>query len=193
MPYVFHHPQFITPNDTASFTTATLSVLIEIKGDMRRSFRHAERRFLKGGCIMSLSFPALQSLLPPQQVLFGDEQTHLLSLLAFSPTAGHPQLIAQEHLTGNEWRVLMALIDAYPGYASYAHLLALLTPCSLQANQKRLQEARAHGNDAMKQVLRPLRKVLAQMHPKLRRLGLMAASVQTLGYLLAAFDEGGDG
>src|SRR6266536_5526024 len=138
------------------------------------------------------SFPSLEPLLAPGQTLDGNEQARLLSLLAFSPTTERPRLVAQVHLTGNEWRVLMALIDAYPHYASYARLLALLTPCSLEACQQRLRDARAHGNDAMKQVLRPLRKVLAQMQPKLRRLGLMVASVQTLGYLLTAFDEAVD-
>jgi hypothetical protein len=139
---------------------------------------------------LDLSLRSLEPLLPPGHTLDGNEQTRLLSLLAFSPPAGHPQLVAQVHLTGNEWRVLMALIDAYPGYASYAHLLAaLLTSSSLQACQQRLQEARTHGNDAMKRVLRPLRKVLTQMHPKLKNVGLIAASVHALGYLLVAFDE----
>ena len=85
--------------------------------------------------------------------------------------------------------MLMALVEAYPGYASYASLLALLTPYSPQACQERLREARTHGNDALKRVLRPLRKVLASLHPKLKQVGLMVASVQWLGYLLAAFDE----
>jgi len=138
------------------------------------------------------SFPSLEPLFPSGYTLDGNEQRRLLSLLAFSPTTERPRLVAQVHLTGNEWRVLMALIDAHPHYAPYARLLALLTPCSLEACQQRLRDARAHGNDAMKQVLRPLRKVLAQMQPKLRRLGLMVASVQTLGYLLTAFDEAVD-
>ncbi|HYU74658.1 MAG TPA: hypothetical protein VEL31_18465 [Ktedonobacteraceae bacterium] len=132
------------------------------------------------------SFPILE-LLPPGYTLAGHEQTRLLSLLA--PASEHPQLVAQEHLTGSEWRVLTALIEAYPGYAPYAHLLALLTPPSFEACQQRLREARIHGNTAIKQVLRPLREVLAGMHPKLKHVGLMVASVQGLGYLLATFDE----
>ncbi len=135
------------------------------------------------------SFPSLEPLLPPGHALDGNEQRRLLSLLAFSPTTERPQLVAQVHLTGNEWRVLRALIDAYPHYAPYARLLALLTPCSLEACQQRLRDARAHGNDVMKQVLRPLRKVLAGMQPKLGNLGLMAASVHSYGYLLVRFDE----
>ncbi len=134
-------------------------------------------------------FHALEPLLAPGQTLDRDEQRRLLSLLAVSPAAGRPRLIAQERLTPGEWRVLMALIDASPGYASYAHLLALLTPPSFEACQQRLREARTHGNTAIKQVLRPLREVLAGMHPKLKHVGLMVASVQGLGYLLATFDE----
>lgn len=137
------------------------------------------------------SFLSLESLFPPGYALDGNAQTRMLSLM-FSPT-GRPQLVAQVHLTGKEWRILMGLVDAYPGYAPYARLLALLTSSSRQACQQRLQEARVLGNDAIKQVLRPLRKVLAGMHPKLRSLGLMVASVVTLGYLLAAFDEAVDG
>lgn len=132
-------------------------------------------------------FPALEPLLAPGHTLDGDEQTGLLSLLASSP--GRPRLVAQERLTRNEWRVLTALVEAYPGYASYASLLALLTSSDEQMCQQRLRAARTHGNDALKRVLRPLRKVLASLHPKLNHVGLMVASVQWLGYLVAAFDE----
>src|SRR5450755_2629901 len=120
---------------------------------------------------LDLSFPCLESLLPSGYTLAGNEQTRLLSLLASSPEQ-RPQLVAQERLTPNEWCVLMALIEAYPGYAPHARLLALLTPSSLEVCQQRLREARARDNDAIKQVLRPLRKVLASLHPKLQSLGL---------------------
>lgn len=137
---------------------------------------------------LDLSFPCLESLLPSGYTLAGNEQTRLLSLLASSPEQ-RPQLVAQEHLTRKEWCVLMALIEVYPGYAPYARLLALLTSSSFEACQQRLREARSHGNSAIKQVLRPLREVLAGMHPKLKHVGLMVASVQGLGYLLVPFDE----
>ena len=138
--------------------------------------------------VLDLSFPCLESLLPPGQTLAGNEQTRLLSLLA-SSREQRPQLVAQEHLTRKEWCVFMALIDVYPGYAPYAHLLALLTSSDEHMWKLRLREARTHGNTAIKHVLRPLREVLAGIHPKLKRTGLMVASVQSLGYLLAAFDE----
>ena len=106
------------------------------------------------------------------------------------PSQGeHGRLIAQEYLTPAEWRILMALIEAYPSYASYAHLLALLTSSSEQGCQHRLHEARASSSAALKHVLRPLRKVLTSLHPKLRQVGLRAASVQARGYVLVAFEE----
>lgn len=136
---------------------------------------------------MDLSFPTLQPLLPPKHALFGDEQAQTLSLLTLSPE-GRPHLVAQQQLTGNEWRVLMMLIDAYPRYASYAQLLSQVTTCSVVECQVRLKEAWLHGNDAVKRELRPLRDALSSMHPKLGPLSLTVASVQRLGYLLAALE-----
>ncbi len=141
---------------------------------------------------MHLLFPSLEPLFPSGYTLTGNDEGRLLSLLARLPSEEHGRLLAQEHLTPTEWRILMALIDAYPGYASYAHLLAVLTSSSPQACQQRLQEARVGGTDAVKRVLHPLRKVLASLHPKLEHVGLRAASVQGFGYLLVAFSESGE-
>jgi hypothetical protein len=58
---------------------------------------------------LDLSFLCLESLLPSGYTLAGNEQTRLLTLIASSPEQ-RPQLVAQERLTINEWRVLMALI-----------------------------------------------------------------------------------
>jgi hypothetical protein len=125
-----------------------------------------------------LVFSALEPLLPPGSTLVGNEAGHLLSLLARLSSEEQGRLTAQEHLTWSEWRVLMALIDAYPGYASYAHLLAVLTSSSEQACQQRLLDARTSGSVAVKHALRPLRKVLTPLHPKLQYIGLRAAAVQ---------------
>ena len=134
-------------------------------------------------------FPALEPLFPAGYTLTGNDEARLLSLLARVASEGERgRLLAQEYLTPTEWRVLMTLIDAYPGYASYAHLLAVLTSSSEQVCQERLHEARASGCFAVKQVLHPLRKVLASLHPKLRQVGLRAASVQGQGYVLVAFE-----
>jgi len=134
-------------------------------------------------------FPSLESLFPSGYTLTGNDEARLLSLLARVASEGERgRLLAQEYLTPTEWRVLMTLIDAYPGYASYAHLLAVLTSSSEQVCQERLHEARASGSLAVKYILRPLRKVLASLHPKLRHVGLRAASVQGQGYVLVAFE-----
>jgi hypothetical protein len=79
----------------------------------------------------------------------------------------------------------------HPGFNKLSHC-SCVTIVPIETNQSHFwgESTRQRCHE---QVLRPLRKVLAQMHPKLRRLGLMTASVQTLGYLLAAFDEGVDG
>jgi hypothetical protein len=138
-----------------------------------------------------LVFSTLEPLLPPGSTLVGNQEARLLSLLAFVPSEEGEQgrLIAQEHLTRTEWRILMTLIDASPGYASYAHLLAVLTSSSERAYQQRLHEARASGSTALKHTLRPLRKVLDSLHPKLRQVGLKAVSVQGQGYVLVAFKQ----
>ncbi len=138
-------------------------------------------------------FPALEPLFPEGSTLVGNDEARLLSLLARLPSESEQgRLLAQEYLTPTEWRILMVLIDAYPGYASYAHLLAVLTSSSEQSCQQRLQEARVGGSVAIKHVLRPLRKVLASLHPKLKHIGLRAASVQGQGYVLVA-SEGENG
>ena len=135
-------------------------------------------------------FPALEPLFPAGYTLTGNDEARLLSLLVRVPSEGERgRLIAQEYLTPAEWRILMALIEAYPSYASYAHLAPLLTSSSEQGCQHRLHEARASSSAALKHVLRPLRKVLTSLHPKLRQVGLRAASVQGRGYVLVAFEE----
>src|SRR5450755_1969551 len=135
-------------------------------------------------------FPALEPLFPAGYTLTGNDEGRLLSLLARVASEGERgRLIAQEYLTPAEWRILMALIEAYPSYASYAHLLALLTSSSEQGCRERLHAARVSGSIAVKYVLRPLRKVLASLHPKLRHVGLRAASVQARGYVLVTFEE----
>jgi hypothetical protein len=135
-------------------------------------------------------FPALEPLFPSGATLVGNDEARLLSLLARVASEGEQgRLLAQEYLTPTEWRVLMTLIEAYPGYASYAHLLAVLASSSEQVCRERLHAARADGNVAVKYVLRPLRKVLASLHPKLRHVGLRAASIQARGYVLVAFEE----
>jgi hypothetical protein len=135
-------------------------------------------------------FPSLEPLFPAGYTLIGNDEARLLSLLVRVASEGEQggRLLAQEYLTPTEWRVLMMLIDTYPGYASYAHLLAVLTSSSEQVCQERLHEARASGSLAVKYILRPLRKVLASLHPKLRHVGLRAASVQGQGYVLVAFE-----
>jgi hypothetical protein len=131
-------------------------------------------------------FPSLEPLFPAGYTLTGNDEARLLSLLARVASEGEQgRLLAQEYLTPTEWRVLMTLIDAFPGYA---HLLAVLTSSSEQVCQERLYEARASGSLAVKPVLRPLRKVLASLHPKLKQVGLRAASVQGQGYVLVAFE-----
>jgi hypothetical protein len=85
-------------------------------------------------------FPSLEPLFPAGSALVGNDEARLLSLLARLSSEGEQgRLIAQDYLTPTEWRVLMALIEAYPGYASYAHLLAVLTSSSEQECQERLQ------------------------------------------------------
>ena len=136
-------------------------------------------------------FPSLEPLFPSGYTLIGNDEARLLSLLVRVASEGEQggRLLAQEYLTPTEWRVLMMLIDTYPGYASYAHLLAVLTSSSEHVCQERLHAARASGSIAIKHVLRPLRKVLTSLHPKLRQVGLRAASVQGRGYVLVAFEE----
>jgi hypothetical protein len=124
-------------------------------------------------------FPSLEPLFPSGSTLVGNDEARLLSLLVRVPPEGEQgRLLAQEYLTPTEWRILMALIEAYPGYASYAHLLAVLTSSSEQGCQQRLHAARTDGNAALKHVLRPLCKVLTSLHPKLYHVGLKVVSVQ---------------
>jgi hypothetical protein len=135
-------------------------------------------------------FPSLEPLFPAGYTLIGNDEGRLLSLLARVASEGEQgRLLAQEYLTPTAWRLLMTLIDAYPGYASYAHLLAVLTSSSEQMCQKRLHAARASGSLAVKHVLRPLRKVLTSLHPKLQHVGLRVVAVQARGYVLDGLTE----
>lgn len=137
---------------------------------------------------MSHPFPMLHSLFPSSEhSLDVDEQLQVLSLVTLSAT-GKPRLSVQRQFTHNEWRILMSLLEAYPIYVPYAHLLAQVTPFSQEECQARLKVARQQGNDEVKRELRPVRDALVLMHSRLADLSLTVASVQRLGYLLAVLE-----
>jgi hypothetical protein len=107
----------------------------------------------------------LHGLLPAGQMLALHSEVRALSLLCDGP-----ELLEQQQFSDSEFRVLKAVLEAFPYYCPYEVLLASVTahtanvPTITQC-RKRLQAAQRHGE--WRQELRPIRRALSSLRSKL--------------------------
>lgn len=137
---------------------------------------------------MSDSFPNLQPILAPSQALIMNGEDRTLQLLTIMNE--RPTVVIQQQFSGNEWRVLIPILRAYPKYASYEVLLTALTNVPLAVSRQRLAEARQ--NKTIRQELRAIRDALFNLSEKLVAFGFTYASIYERGYTLALLSSYGE-
>lgn len=107
----------------------------------------------------------LHGLLPEGQTLALHAEVRALSLLCDGP-----ELLEQQQFSDSEFRVLKAVLEAFPYYCPYEALLASVTAhavnvSTITQSRKRLQAAQSHGE--WRQELRPIRRALSSLRNKL--------------------------
>lgn len=124
----------------------------------------------------------LPELMPETQKLALNLETHTLSLLADGP-----QLVAEQQLSTNEFRVIVPIFEFFPYYCPYEVLFAHLTSEVVTATiidhcHKYLQEAQNQGN--WQQELRPVRRAISSLRNKLDCFQLRISTVRERGCAL---------
>jgi hypothetical protein len=94
----------------------------------------------------------------------------------------------EEQFTSSEIAVLVPLLRSYPSYCPYEMILASyetgrLTEETIVRYRMRLHEA-LQQPEVWDMMMRPMRGVLSRARLKLRRFGLVVASVSETGYML---------
>ncbi len=130
-------------------------------------------------------FLGIQSILRPQSELVRREEDRTLQLLVM--IQGLPHIVEQERFSRNEWCVLIPILEAYPGYAAYAVLLAALIDVPRSSVQHRLEEARRLKT--LRQELRAVRDAVFHADQKITSFGLTLAPIHEYGYTLALLQE----
>ena len=129
----------------------------------------------------------LPGLVPTGQVLVLHRSLSLL--LCLSCEQGEPQLQCLAHLTPEEMRVLLPLLQAFPAYAPYAAVLASLDALPLEEAHRRVDRARMQTEARWTALLHPLRAVLSGLRPKVHPCGLEIVAVWRRGYLLTRWHK----
>lgn len=125
---------------------------------------------------------SLHGLLPEGQKLALHLEVHTLSLLGEGP-----ELLKQQLFSDSEFRVLKAVLEAFPYYCPYEVLLASITHHSanlttITQSRQRLQEAQKRGE--WRQELRPIRRALSSLRNKLHIFSLEISIVREGGCCL---------
>jgi hypothetical protein len=94
--------------------------------------------------------------------------------------------LAECALTAKELPLILALLNAWPLYCPYAHLLSLLSDESEQSIAKRLDPLYA---ESFQQDIAPVREELKECRHRLALLGLSIRAVYECGYLLCPLAE----
>ncbi|GAC1466023.1 MAG: hypothetical protein PVS3B1_12600 [Ktedonobacteraceae bacterium] len=123
-------------------------------------------------------FP-LRGLLLEGQLLALHSTTRSLSLLAEGP-----ELLEQQQFSDSEFRVLKAVLQAFPYYCPYEVLLASITTHSINTStvnhsRRKLQEAQSQGE--WRQELRPIRRAISSLRTKLHTFQLEISIVREGG------------
>ena len=132
---------------------------------------------------------SLPGLVPTGQVLVLHRSLSLL--LCLSCVQGEPYLRCIAHLTEEEMRVLLPLLQTFPAYAPYAAVLASLEAISLEEAHQRVDRARMQTEERWTTLLHPLRAVVSGLRPKVHPCGLEIVAVWRRGYLLTRWNGTG--
>ena len=124
-----------------------------------------------------LHFP-LAGLLPPDSHLIVNPLLRTATVFTHGPD-NETRMIAQQHFSPYEMRILMPLLHAYPSYCSYELLLAHLFSISLE-------EARRHLSETRTLTIRPIRRAIGGLVVGLATLGLHVRNIRGAGYLVEA-------
>jgi len=121
----------------------------------------------------------LGMLLPEDQKLALNLETRTMSLLS-----NGPQLIVEQQLSANEMYMIVPIIEFFPHYCPYEVLLShlytkVVTTSSIEQCRKQLQEAQKCG--AWQQELRPIRRAISSLRPKLCSFQLGISNVRERG------------
>ena len=124
----------------------------------------APSKFYDDRAVRILHF-SLHGLLPEGQTLALHSEARALSLLSEGP-----ELLEQQQFSDSEFRVLKAVLEAFPYYCPYEVLLASVTAhtvnvSTIAQSRTRLQIAQSHGE--WRQELRPIRRALSSLRNKL--------------------------
>ncbi len=122
---------------------------------------------------------SLDALLPSDQKLALNIETRTMALL----TEG-PQLIVEHQFSVNEWHMILPILSFFPHYCPYEVLLSYLsvktvTSATIEQCRERLQEAQKNG--AWQQELRPIRRAISSLRPKLYSFQLGISNVRERG------------
>lgn len=119
---------------------------------------------------------SLSGLLPEGQTLVADAQLRILSLL------GESQMIEQQHLTDNEYFLVMELLASYPYHCPLEQLLSTTSGRSLSRCREQVMRALEEGSIDF--LMRPTRNLLSRCRVKLHPFGIDIRSIIGTGYQL---------
>ncbi|MFL5624773.1 MAG: hypothetical protein ACJ788_04165 [Ktedonobacteraceae bacterium] len=125
---------------------------------------------------------ALPDLLPPGHVLMLNTCPSIDHFIISQLSGEVHGLVAQQLFSELEIYVLVALLEAYPHYASYEALLAALSDTPVE--QARQVVHQAIDGKTLDTLLNPLRNLFARCRPRLHDFGIDVGSRRGLGYQL---------
>jgi hypothetical protein len=119
----------------------------------------------------------LPGILPEQIHFLLDQEARMAMLLSVDDIQSVPSLCSFQ-LTPSSTRVLLSLLQAYPGHCSHQELFDALFPLPQQDKYERAWDKNL--------AIRPIRRALAALTPALHAFSLQAISLRGRGYVLAA-------
>jgi hypothetical protein len=91
-------------------------------------------------------------------------------------------IVEQQHLTDNEFYLLLEVFASFPYYCAFENLLSVQTGRSVDKCSVELIRARAEGEWDF--LMQPVRNMLSRSRIKLRSFGLDVRSIMDTGYIL---------
>lgn len=130
-------------------------------------------------------FPGIQTVLESHSALTMNEHDRTLHLIR--DVNGCPKLIEISQFSPTEWRILLPILRAYPGYVAYEDLLAAFRGVSLAVAQQQLENAR-HAKK-LRQELKAIRNAVDHIDQKLAKFHFTLLSIPKVGYTLSLLRE----
>ena len=130
----------------------------------------------------SIVYFSLPNLVQGSHRLIVHKEKRTLSLISHDDDG--PNLVQQERLSDNELQVIVPILRRFPHYCPYEVLLASIfsrTTIESTVTNWRLRLLEAHDNGTWKQEIRPLRRALSSLRPKLYSFGLEISTIREKG------------